>query len=160
MLSFTANQIKAEEKASDTIKAATQEVVANVDGVSKDLVYITEKLGTALNTIGSKLGVATDHVWTILVKQAVVNAWLYTGMLLLSILLLSVVGVLHFRFMKDDGNRESAYYKYEEGLGIPMVIAALISFAFFIFMLTSLPDIFTGFNNPEYIALKEILKAL
>lgn len=113
-----------------------------------------------LNSIGEKLGVASAHLWEVMVRQAFVNG-VFFG--ILSILMLLVLCVFYkaskFCWGKHEGSRiENKHYGGDWLLGvfIPMFLSIIV-FALFA---SFLKDSITGLLNPEYAAFTDITDRL
>jgi small-conductance mechanosensitive channel len=120
---------------------------------------VKEEILKRLDAIAEKLGVAAQHLWSVLVRQAYIEsvAQVVTGILLI------VAAVVIVRFVKRSYDREmtrqlNGLYDSHEAIG-----------QFFGFVLCSIAivagvSVITfgclGIANPEYYALKEILETL
>lgn len=112
----------------------------------------------AVKELASALKVPAEHVYTILVKQAVVISitWLVVG--ILSIILL-IFGV---RWTVDANNWNTNTYGSSEPVTkaiigmVSMVLAVCILIGFFV----NMQAMIGGFVNPEYYAIKEILDSI
>lgn len=113
----------------------------------------TEKIESAIISLAETLKTPVEHVYNVLIKQQFIRSITLTAVLVLYLILL-IIGVkmgFHSKVDCCDGNIYS----------IAGVFAFLASFlAFLVMLLGSIPTIVTGFINPEYGALKEILKFL
>jgi len=95
------------------------------------------------------LQVGAEHVYAILVKQQVVESITYLIIGFISIMLI----YLSVKFGKTDWNEPNGKNVASITLGIVGAFSLLITFFL-------LPDIITGFVNPEYGAIKDILSAV
>lgn len=157
-LLFATNVSFAQEKTVDTVAKAAVTVVESAKGVNANVAYVTDKIENAITTLSTKLGVAATKIWEILVKQAYITAWTDVLMICMCVIGIFILLLLHLRFSKYDNNDDRPYDE-EYILGI-MIFASAVVLALLTISLTNLNEIITGFNNPEYLALKEILKAL
>lgn len=109
-----------------------------------------------LEKLAEKLGTTVEHLWGVLVNQAPISA----AVDMLITIILWVLAVLWLRKVRENTKKNEDGYKewdYE-----PAGFAWICVFALFVisFMVTvsSLPLIVAGFANPEYWALKQLIK--
>jgi hypothetical protein len=115
-----------------------------------------DKSLAALDGLASKLGITTNHLYQIMVNQAPVNA---IGQLIL--LVCSTIAVLVFLYIGTTTiwraeTQEGKATKKQVWLIVMSLIIALIATIVFLGTVWHVPDILTGFKNPEYWALKEL----
>lgn len=104
----------------------------------------TEKI---IRDLSEKLGTTTEHLWNVLIRQAPITA---TIELITSILLI-IAGIIGWNYLSK--------LKLNEFDKAPMYTIAVILISFcIIFILCSLPMQIAGLLNPEYWALKQIIK--
>jgi len=121
-----------------------------------DKVYTDVK--DAVVAISGALKVGADHVYMVLVKQQFVYAITYT--IALSVLILTALFMIVGGHKKHKRQKQLPNYRDTDFTGgeiwfiIGMIVMALSVIFFFVFI----SDIVTGFVNPEYGALKEIMK--
>ena len=116
-----------------------------------------EELLKRLDLLSLKLGVATEHLYAALIKQVYVNAvyaiiWLILGL----VLVFKIKPV--FKMLRKHGE-ESDYYslaKDQFWSGSWLAISVLTVILIMVFSISSLIQVL----NPEYQAIKEILKVL
>lgn len=115
----------------------------------------TEKIEVGISALAKSLKRPAEHVYGVLVKQRVVKAWTWIGVILLSLLITIVVPAISKRLSasikeedKSDGSDE---YK------ILLLIFGIITV---IIIICGLKPIISGFFNPEYGAIKEIMRFL
>lgn len=108
-----------------------------------------------IDKLAAKLGVATDYLWSVLIKQAFVSGITdiiqYVVIVALCIFLIKK----HKHFCNKDN--KWSYYEMEDGLGIPMTIAGVVAAFLLLCLFFCVPNTFTKFANPEYWALEQIL---
>lgn len=124
---------------------------------------MNEQTAKLLEQLASKLGTTSEYLWGILLKQAPIDATIT----LLQTLFLFLVGwglwKVHKKLLSKPSGQDyddSYYEKYKIGAIFPMV---LVTFGWGIMMLIcfcSFSSIVSGYFNPEYWALKEILNSL
>lgn len=109
----------------------------------------------SLEILAAKLGVATEHLWGVLIQQAPISGAFelinYVAMAA------SVYGVVVlWKFINNkvtkDGWNDIAY--------IWPGIASILAAGFLWAAIFSLPTTFAAFFNPEYWALKQVLSAI
>ena len=108
-----------------------------------------------LEKLASKLGTSAEYLWTVLLKQAPISAFLD----MVEYLIIAVVCIIscklsiftHKKISKGDWDDE-AYIP----LGVVVIVAIMLAaVAFFSFQGTV-----TKLINPEYWALKEVIKSV
>jgi len=107
---------------------------------------VEEKVVEMLNVMAVKLGVATEHLWEIMVRQAFVSS----AVDVFIYLFWCAVGYVSFILLKRVEDKEARFYLYcvgALGFGLVMIIIGIC------FSTT-----ITGFINPEYWALNAILE--
>ena len=111
----------------------------------------TEKL---IRELAEKLGTTTEHIWSVLVTQAPISS---------SINLAIVIGfaVAVYASYKQVSRKAVSEGEWDDHCG-SMIFAwiAWVAFTFvaIIVICSSLDDIAAGLLNPEYWALKQIIK--
>jgi len=132
-----------------------------------DKVYSDVKEG--LKGLGEALKVGSEHVYTILVKQQIVNAFLWSTILLISIFLLTycfrkgmTLGWSYHSYWRDEwvdqGGKEAWEKTQSSTKNVYIIILSIISFFMFTIGMGHIDIIFTGFLNPEYGAMQDIVK--
>ncbi len=115
-----------------------------------------------LEALAQKLGTTTEYLWGILIKQAPIDA----AITLFQIVLVMVFGIILFRIHKkmmvvkeyENGyGKESGYEHYNVGAILPMVVGCFVLVVFSIISFLCIPDVVSGFFNPEYWALNKVL---
>ena len=119
-----------------------------------------ENLTELLEKLADKLGTTSEYLFGVLVNQAPISA-LYSALYLILVLLGGyLLYKLHISFLKQDGNNCSLYSKYGVGIAIPMILSFIAWLVLFIKCFHSIENIMTGFLNPEYWALDEIMSLI
>lgn len=136
--------------------------------------YIYDKTTEAISQMADALAVPAGHVYYILVKQQVAFAAAYSSLIIFGIVfLIAFLKTLHAGnadFRKRAAEWREAYYEKRYGYGTPSrptewgggyiggsVVLALMATGLLIGGLVHIEEIFIGFINPEYGAIKEIL---
>lgn len=116
-----------------------------------------KELTGLLEQLAEKLGTTTEYLWGVLITQAKVSAIID----LMYIVLVSIIGVIiwkvHKHLMKKDADGDTKYYDLEELAIVPMVIVSIIWGVLFVVCFFSLGNIISGFVNPDYWALEQVL---
>lgn len=118
-----------------------------------------------IESLANKLGTTTEYLWSILLRQAPVSAFIDLVQYAIIILYVYLIYKKHQQLSvvkewKGGYREESGYSFYEEGAFIPMLIGSIIAVILVISMFFSIPDTINGFINPEYWALKKILSSV
>lgn len=115
----------------------------------------TQKL---IEQLAQKLGTTTEYLWSVLLRQAPVDATIT----LMQILLVIFSGIALYKMNKhfsDDDNKIS-YDSADVAIVIPMVICAIIWIILAIACFFCIGDVINGYFNPEFWALDYILGLL
>jgi hypothetical protein len=135
----------------DSTKAAVKEGISVVDTSSNfKMLYTDFKDGISVLASGLKVG--AEHVYTVLVKQQIVNAITY--------LIIGIIGlILMLNFMKryKDPKEEWGDDDFPTFLGILRFFQAVLAGILILFVIFSLDEIVMGFINPEYGAIETIV---
>lgn len=107
----------------------------------------------AVKELAAALQVPAEHVYKILVKQAVVNSISYL------IIYICILGMIFFgtRLILKESNTDREYNEAPI-YGILGGILAAFGVLGFIFILATATEMVGGFVNPEYYAIQEILE--
>lgn len=113
---------------------------------------MNEQTTKLLETLAQKLGTTTEYLWSVLLKQAPIDATITLIQIGIVVLFNIILYKVHKRFIKSD-----AYENYDVGAPIFMVLMAVILLISDIACMLSLNSVVNGFFNPEYWALREII---
>jgi len=110
---------------------------------------LVSKVDTAVTTLSTKLGVASDHFYPILVKQQVIGGYISLGWAAISLVfavLLTVIAVIQIKEDSADGD----------------AVAWSVFIAVILYMSTMVQsyDGILSILNPEYYALQEITRLI
>ena len=117
--------------------------------LSRDI-YMDVK--SAIVSMTESLKVGADHVYGVLVKQQYINSWILV-MGWLGWLLLVFTFIVCLKQNSKNGGDDDMWIALCIVSGILTVIIGIVCVVFF-------GDMITGFTNPEYNAIKEILDAV
>lgn len=134
----------------DSTKKTVKESISIIDTSSNfTMIYKDIKNGISALALGLKVG--TEHVYTILVKQQVVNSIIWLIYLIICIplgFILYKIGVHLFKICDKNDNP------------LPIAYSFFIGVSYFLILISCfchLDIIIMGFVNPEYGAINEIL---
>lgn len=120
---------------------------------------MNEQTSVLLQKLAEKLGVASEHLWSVLVRQAPITAM--ADLVALSVSL--GLWIIAFRFVNRkttlSGDRDVSDWD-DEGKFFAWAIIILSGIGTVILLLIALTEAITAFVNPEYWALREILRAV
>lgn len=115
--------------------------------------YNTNQL---LRELAEKLGTTTEYLWGVLVKQAPIQAMVEV---IIMVTLLVVCPIVTYVGNKKVNNSVTGSSE-ECGWVVLIVLGFCVTLGAFVMLLCRLPGIISGFYNPEYWALQQILKQL
>jgi Na+(H+)/acetate symporter ActP len=110
---------------------------------------MNETTNQMLKLLADKLGVATEYLWSALLRQAPVSS--ATG--LIGDIVLIVIFTLIWRKIRPAALGEDFSF-YPEAY----FLVGFVSLFALLWILSSLPSQISGFLNPEYWALQQLLK--
>lgn len=111
-----------------------------------------EKVYEYIDAIASNLGVAAEHVYGALLKQAVVSGVLSGGVVMITLAAI-VTYLIYLRRMHDMIERET-------DAGVSAIILIASAGVLILILGAAAHNTVTAFYNPEYWALKEILSSI
>ena len=112
---------------------------------------MNEHTAALIQNLAAKLGTTTEYLWSVLIKQAPINA-------ATDVLQYIAAGFLAYFYYKWATSDKRDYDEFGQmfaalGVGLPLLIILIAIFFCF-------PNTITALVNPEYWALKEILSAV
>lgn len=127
---------------------------------------MNDKTLEMLQAMAATLGTTAQHLWAVLVRQALVDG--ITNLFLIAGWLITLIAFckLHLYFSKirtgdkeDRYSRDASLYEtYEAAAIAPMVLVGLVLTIVSICMIFDvIPSTITDFVNPEFAALKYVL---
>jgi hypothetical protein len=136
--------------------------------VNPELKYITEKVSTAITSLSESLKTPAEKIWTTLIVQQTIRSISY-----LIIMILTLIGILFItkiiskskwgdRYHYDSDDKESTYWKGHR-FNSYATLTIIMSFIIIVGLIASVfifIPMLTGFINPEYGAMKEIMSLL
>lgn len=137
--------------------------------VNPTVVYFTEKL----ESLAKSLQVPAEHVYKVLVKKEVINAYSSLTLFILSFLISIVIFTVTLKSYNNANklwrnshldsydvkqNPNYMYFSLDEGWWIGGIIVSCVMFCLTLLgTIINGPEIITGIFNPEYGAIKEIM---
>lgn len=133
-----------------------QEQVIISDTTQVTLTKVYNDVTQGIQGLAQALKAPAEKVWEILVIQQKVNAITYTVLLtvglIICIILLFTIKWL-WKKAEDDCD-------YQDGAILMTILTIIAIIAEIVCTVNFVPDIITGFVNPEYGAIKEILNVI
>ena len=102
---------------------------------------MNEQAEILIRELAEKLGIATEHLWGVLIRQAPIDG----GVSAILLFLFGCIGYFLFKFCYKESDEE--YW----------IMFAAYAIAYSFYMLVSIHSIFAAFLNPEYWALQQLL---
>lgn len=114
---------------------------------------MNDQITILLQKLSEKLGTTSEYLWGVLIKQAYIDATISTVIFLIACLGCFLIFKLHKKFSREE--------KYDEDFLPPaMVIGSFIWGLITIITFCTFVSDLSGFFNPEYKALRQILSSL
>ena len=123
---------------------------------------MNENTTKLLEKLAEKLGTTSEYLWSVLLKQAPIDATVGLIQLIIVCVVIYLLYKLHIKFMGDmpsdeNNNYTQSYYNSSDGYIAMMVVAGIVVTIFLIICVCSIGSIVSGYFHPEYWALHEIL---
>lgn len=122
-----------------------------------------EETTKLIEQMAQQLGTTTEYLWSVLIKQAPIDS----AVTLFQFILIGIFGYMLLRVHKKlsltkeyDGYTRTGYSHYEELASIPMFFAMIIFAIVLLCAFFAIPEVVYGFFNPEYWALKQVIKLI
>lgn len=107
-----------------------------------------------LQGLADKLGTTSEYLWSILLKQAPVFAWITTAQYVATLLLLIVL----WRYRKPISNAIKVMVEETEIFGVILVGIGIVCLTLWLIACVCVfESVVTAFVNPEYWALDKVL---
>lgn len=117
-------------------------------------------LAPLIEQLAKQFGTTSEYLWNVLISQAAISATIS----LIKIIAIIIFGIILYRlnkkFMKSNEHGDSLYAKHESALAVPMVIGAIAMLVFVFIAFYNFSNVITGYLNPEYWALEQVLDAI
>lgn len=118
---------------------------------------MNERLNNALAALAEKLGTSVDHLWAVLVRQATLEG--YIALCQYAILIL-VSPFLFSWYKRTAAKMEDKNFDEREGMMVMLCIVIGVWSVASLVAAFSTSETITKLGNPEYWALKEILRSV
>ena len=118
-----------------------------------------EKIAEVLQQLATKLGTTVELLWAVLIKQATIEGYIALFWCGIGILLLISTYFVHRICAKERKELSYGDSYYENSDYFLAIVPVLMGIAGFVMASVFIGQAFSYLNNPEYWALKEILKA-
>lgn len=115
---------------------------------------IVNKMESAIQTLSIKLGVASEHLWAILIKQAHVEM---ISSFLFIIATILCIGCAIFASRRSAGGWDNVPTVYSL---LSIICGTIGSVLLIVSLIVIIPNILTCLINPEYYALNKILSQI
>lgn len=114
-----------------------------------------------LSEIASKLGTTAEYLWAVLLNQAPISATINLIQVILVLIGCFLLYKTHIYFRNNE-KYEADNWMDDSNLwySIPMVLAGISMAFLLLFCFLSIDNIVNGYFNPEYWALKKILRTI
>lgn len=106
-----------------------------------------------LRELAEKLGTTTEYLWGVLIQQSYISGVFYS--IVSVFILLSIAGVLFITIKKTKIHADSDKAEWD---GDSWVISGGIIIVLIVFFINNSSNAATALLNPEYWALKQIIK--
>jgi hypothetical protein len=133
------------------IKDSAIQSVKEIDTSSTfKVMYSDFKYG--ITALAASLKVGAEHVYEVLVKQQIVYSIIWTIVLIIGIVFISI-----WLYRYKDDKEEWEDRASVTGIGVFRTMQVFVGILLFIFGILHIDTIITGFINPEYGALKDVI---
>jgi len=114
-----------------------------------------EQIAPVLEKMAEKLGVTCEYLWSVLLKQAPLSG-------ITDIVQYVVLGIATWIFVKFGikAHHEIQGSNWEEVIYMPLILIGIFIAICWIAVFFYFPETIWAFLNPEYWALKQILKSI
>lgn len=156
MLSLSLTSFAQSEAVIDSVGESIESVEADVDQTVTTTERILDKYSgkayDAIKELATAMQVPAEYVYTILVKQAVVNSITYLFIYII------IFGIIYagIRLVKKEIETDRDYGD-DPFHGVVGAILLIVGFFGLVFVCTTMATTVGGFINPEYYAIQEIL---
>ncbi len=122
---------------------------------------MNEQTSKLIEQLAQKLGTTTEYLWSVLLKQAPIDAATTLVQILFIALFAWLLIAKHNKLSSqtDWGAYDDKGYN-NVGVAALMIVGAAFVFVMTVLCFCSFGDVINGFFNPEYWALKQILSKI
>lgn len=118
---------------------------------------VVDKIAAYINELAAQLGVASEYVYAMMVRQMVIEGVVYSIILSLGLIVLSWMTHKAYRYYIYI---EKEMFEDGEGIGILAMILGALSGLLLIINLIETPANVMKIFNPEYYAIKDIIEMI
>jgi glucose uptake protein GlcU len=111
-----------------------------------------------LEALAAKLGIASSHLWEVLVRQARVESYAFVCTFSAVALLVVCLFFAAWRMDKAENRRETR--DNDRMAHVPFIIGMILTVISSMIFFLTFSDILSGFINPEYIAFNKLTHML
>jgi len=137
------------------VHAQEQQIIIP-DTTQVTLIKVYNDVTQGIQGLAQALKAPAEKVWEILVVQQKVNAITYTILLIIG-LIVCIILLFTVRWLWKKADDE---YDYQDIAILITILTIIAIIAEIICIVNFVPDTITGFINPEYGAIKEILNVI
>ena len=119
-----------------------------------------DDLGKILDELGQRLGPAGEHVYSVLVKQAVVSGIVQVTAAIVVLALMTAAIVVTYKFAQHDAHRERTGYSGQFDPTGYLLLGGFVTVACVIFASVFFLLGVQALLNPEYQAIRDLLTRL
>lgn len=118
---------------------------------------MNEHTAELISQLAAKLGTTSEYLWMVLIKQAPISSAIW----LIEYVVVACIIAASYRFREQLGGFMRAWFERDEvTASVSCLIFTVISIVILMCCLFGISSTITGFVNPEYWALNEILSAV
>jgi len=120
---------------------------------------MNENTTKLIEQLAEKMGTTSQYLWSILIKQAPVDATITLIQILISIAFALILYKIHKKLSKSD---KDGYNRYDDN-EFTVIIMAVALCSVIILLIASfccIGDVINGYFNPEYWALDKVLHSI
>lgn len=123
---------------------------------------MNEETLQAVTALAQKLGTTTEYLWSVLIQQAYLEAGLsFIQLIVWSICTFFIIKIVYRKTKTPKETKEELYPKAEwteEGAVAAWLVTGCVTVVAFLVVGIEFNNLITALFNPEYWALKQIIK--
>lgn len=113
-----------------------------------------------LDILAMKLGVASNHIYAALLKQAYIDSICFLAWYIFNIVIIIVLSSIAFKNLsKEIEKSKRGLHEEENKYMFPFALTAAFCLVFFL-TISNMSNVLAGFYNPDYVAFKKIISIL
>lgn len=114
---------------------------------------MNEQTQQLIEKLADKLGTTAEHLWSVLVRQAPISSTIDA----IALCIYAAVMVWGYRLVREKTKEDGDWNDHYGSIALPWIIWGVGMIFLVNVLCCSLSNIVSGFVNPEYWVLKEIL---